>query len=313
MRNNNINLIMEFKKDLMPYMAAARDYVSKHEDKRGDRYPLVYFAKNKNGKYGVTLPGVPELGINKSANDCPIGMNSVLYATAWAMLVLDLYAKSPTLYLEWCQKYNYLNRHNHDSYTRVEYVRVVQSTKEDASKLYALYVPQTGHGYDLKYKDTTTGEKYYDSLVEATFYRNREIYKLLKVGEDAYGELTPIRKNAYRRILTKGYFQAIILSSNEASNIGKFRKAFKYASNVAIDEKLRETFLYFEGLLSNEVKEIEDISRYFEYREILDFYLHTIAINNKVEKAITVLLNAKFEEKLNKNVKSSKNKKRKAS
>ena len=305
MRNNEYDLIQEFKNDLKPYMETAVDFCSSHEDKRGHRYPRVYYAKNKNGKYGVTLPGIPELGITHSANDCPIGLNSVVYATAWAMLIEDLSSKSSMLYLEWCQKYNYLNRHNRDSFTGIEYVRVVPNTRED-SPLYALYIPETGRGYHLIYKDAKMGERYYESIKEAIFYRNRELYNLVKRGKDAYGELSVTRKNAYCRILTKGYFQAIILSSVPEKNCGKFMNAFHNAAQITTDEKLQKCFSYFRNLLAGRVNNIYDVSLYVEYRDILDMYLHTIEIEESVEKSIKDLISIIFTKKINENLKSYK-------
>ena len=251
MRNTQTNLVNSFVADIMPYMESAKEYNRTHEK----NYSRVYFAKNKDGKYGITLPGV--FGIAHSANPCPKDYNTRDFATAWSMKVDDLLACGPYTYLEWCKKYNYLNRHNNDWFTGAEYIRL-DTTK--SSKEYALYIPQTGNGYERvnAYEDQPN----FKSLKEAIYRRDQRLYTMVVTGRDAYEELTNDRIHKYQRILVKGYFQCIFVKyayedTDEARidaynrNRYVYGKAFNNAARFCEDTYLRTSLLFFKNLFEN--------------------------------------------------------------
>jgi hypothetical protein len=260
MRNSEINLVTNFVEEIMPFMAKAEEYVATHTKK----YPRVYYSKCKNGKYGITLPGV--FDISHSANNCPDGYNTLVFATAWSMKVDELLSLGNYTYLEWCKKYNYLNRGNNSWFTGAEYIRldVSKCTDDSPNKEYQLYIPQTGHEYLRVYKNKE--EKNFTKLKEAIFVRNRYLYNMVMSGKDSYGVLEESRIRKYRRILVKGYFQCAIIYrkldelSREANrerylhNKETFAKVFANAERFCLeDDLLKETFAFYKDLLNGDL------------------------------------------------------------
>lgn len=197
MRNNENVLVKEWAKDVEFFLEKAKEVIS-----NGKRYPRVYFAAQKNNKWGITLPGV--FNISHSANNCPEGYNSELWATAWSLKVEELLRIGKYTYLEWCQKYNYLNRGNNSWFTNAEYIRqdIMKSGKE-----YSLWIPQTGHEYQRV--NFAPDMKNFVSLKQAIYKRNQILFSMITKGTDLYGPICEGKIKKLSRVLTKGYFQGI--------------------------------------------------------------------------------------------------------
>lgn len=290
MRNAQTETVMSFVEDVMPFMEAAKEYVNTHTKK----YPSVYFAAQKNGKYGITLPGV--FDIKHSANNCPDGYNTLEFATAWAMKVEDLLKYGTYTYLEWCQKYNYLNRENSKKwYTNAEYIRI-DTTKP--TKEYALYIPQTGHEYQKvkASKDTPN----YLSLKKALYRRNQILYSMIMSGKDLYGVISPSKIKKLSRVLTKGYFQSAFVSTYDKTlpkeeryrrylaNMSTFANVFKNAQRFCEDETLVKAFAFYEKLFANNLGIVE-YSSLLENEKIIVEYFKAIGLFKSTQNAIIAI------------------------
>lgn len=295
MRNNETHLVEKWAVDVAVFYQKAKAYV----ESNAKRYKRVYFAKSKDGKWGVTLPGV--FNIHHSANNCPDGYNDEIWATAWSMKVDQLLACGDYTYLEWCKTYNYLNRKNNDWCTNAEYIRQ-DMTKE--GKEYMLYIPQTGHGYVREY--CGEDQPNFTSLKTAIYRRNQKLYTMVMRGADAYGKLEVDRINKFKRVLVKGYLQAIKLR-RVAEDATREEKIAAYEGNLKTfvnvlengirfceDETLRDVFAYYKQIFDRTLA-ISEFDKLRKNEYLLREYFKSIGLFFDTSDAI--LYSARHERK----------------
>lgn len=235
-------------------------------------YPRVYYARKKNGKHGVTLP--PAFSHGASAVDCIEGCNSLTWAIAFAMKVEELLSVGTYTYFEWVRKFGYLSHGRENWDTGREYVR-----QDPKSSGFIVVQPQTGIGYELvpASKDMDA----FETLESAVFRRNQRLFGFVKAGVDKGGRIPADRIAKYRRILTKGYFQAIRCGKENFKN--DVCSAFANAVKFCDDETLARTMKFFSyiyaGTGSKEVvlkyarRNMREILTYFDAVEMSDSFI----------------------------------------
>jgi hypothetical protein len=276
MRNNQTNLVDELIDEVSAYYDIAQEYIDTHDK----NFRGVYYAALKNGKYGITLKGVFDIG--HTAVNCPSKVNNLLFATAWAMKAKDMYDLGPYTYLEWVQHYGYLKKGKEVWDTNVPYVRLNNTMVNE--RKYLLYIPITGNGY--KFIES------FSSIKKATLKRNQFLFNILRDGRDFEGEVPVGRLNKYRRLLTAGYFQSIFLEKASFNDYDvnrlKFAKAFGKAKSVCEDEGLKKVFEYYENLFLRNLT-IGELQKLPEYQIILMEYFKVIHLYKDTVKNIIAI------------------------
>lgn len=295
--SNNENLAFSktdlWKRDVQPFYEEAEQVVSNLLETSGFAtveemeanktvkafYPTVYFARKKNGRHGVTLPPVFDKGA--SAIDTPIECNTLVWAIAFAKKVESLRRQGNYTYYEWCRKYGYLTHGCSRWDSGAEYVRHNQTGDG-----YDVYVPVTGKGYDLV--PYSKEQQSFDTFESAVFRRNQKLWSILKYGKDRAGEVPADRLQKYRRILTKGYFQAVCVGGDFRTQlVSALKNAVKYIDGD--DTLKRNMYFYvslFEGKLSEKSGQLK-AAKYIE--KSLVEYFRAIEMSDEFVKRFTNL------------------------
>jgi hypothetical protein len=106
MKSENLKLVKELENEVIPYYEKAQEYL----DANKKNYRGVFYKKG-NSRYGITLNGVKNV-VGHTAVTCPTKANTLLFATAWAMLAQEVYdldkEDDKPNYLSWARHYGYL-------------------------------------------------------------------------------------------------------------------------------------------------------------------------------------------------------------
>lgn len=294
MRNNELQKIENWRNDIDKYIDSAKQYI----ETNSKRYPGVYFAKHKSGKWGITLPGV--FNVRHSAVNCPAIYSSELHATAWMMKVNELYKMSPYTYLSWCQKYGWLKKGNTLNPTGVTYVHNVQNSERP---LYEVCIPVEGKGYVRIMK--SYDEPYFYNIKDAIKHRNQVLWKYIHSGRDLNGvTLDKNRIGKFQRELISGYFKGTFLLKEKTdvsreewkdtynSNKARLANAFANAARELVeDEPLKETFEFYAQVFDGSicVTEYSKLpifeTRVKEYFKAIDLWKQTQETVYKISRA----------------------------
>lgn len=106
MKEDNFELIKELEQEVSPYYKDAQDYIDSHSN----NYRGVFYKRNID-RYGVTVDGVKML-VKHTTTLCPTTNNTLLFATALAMLMQEIYNRDKKShkpdYLAWAKHYGFL-------------------------------------------------------------------------------------------------------------------------------------------------------------------------------------------------------------
>jgi hypothetical protein len=106
MKEDNFELMKELEEEVSPYYKDAQEYMDNHLN----NYRGVFYKRNID-RYGVTVDGVKML-VKHTTTLCPTTNNTLLFATALAMLMQEIYNHDKKFdkpdYLAWAEHYGFL-------------------------------------------------------------------------------------------------------------------------------------------------------------------------------------------------------------
>jgi roadblock/LC7 domain-containing protein len=293
MKKNNMN-IDDFKSELERFMEKALIIIANllklygcktveeleiYKVEKGIKclYPRVYYARLKNGRHGVTLPSVYTHG--GSAIDLPKDMNSLAWAICFALKVEEVLKAGNYTYFEWVRSHGWLS-HGVDAWAETghEYIRLNKNGQG-----YLVYRPVTGKGYVLVSR--TKDDPSYPTLEAAIYKRNQVLYSLVKSGEEWIdGKKVKVpadRLKKFRRILCKGYFEAISPTNVKREYLASaFRNSADYCED---DETLKKAMRFFGSLAAGKItKDSKSLKFALKNMRVIREYFAAIELNAEV-------------------------------